>query len=336
MSLTLGKAFKALGISVDILVMSKEGEFLDEAQNGFNLIDLKCNKTYKLPLILLEYASSNKPDVVISSFWKLNLCACLARTFFPFYKLILWEHSPPTKTPFSPAWIYAISASLIYQLSTKIVAVSDGVGDDIRKCTIGLSNKIITIYNPIVPPAVEVASVKASERTGPSLIVSVGRLEPQKNPGLLIRAFSIVCKNNSNVNLLFVGDGSLRSELEKSCRDLNLEDRIQFLGFSPNPYEVLRNADLFVLSSNYEGLGNVIIEALFCGLPIVSTDCPSGPSELLMNGTYGSLVPVDDEVALAAAIKSELSNKREPSAQIHAAQRFMPNIVANKFLEVLK
>lgn len=335
-SLNLAAAMKELGISVDILVMSKEGEFLAEAQKNFNVYDLRCDKTYKLPFRLFQYAFLNSPQALISNFWKLNLCACSMRLFFPYLKLILWEHSPPSKTSFSPTWLYALSATLLYQLSTKIVAVSDGVQDDIKRCTLGLSRKLITIYNPIAPPKVDPLKRSTSRIDKTPLIVSVGRLEPEKNPELLIEAFALIVEKNINARLLFVGEGSLRKELEQLCLDLNIEKHVKFLGFSPNPYDILINSDLFVMSSNWEGLPTVIIEALYCGLPVVSTDCPSGPRELLVNGEYGSLVPMNDKFAFALAIEDELKKNRLPEVQKAAALRFLPSVVVRKFIDLLK
>jgi len=333
-ALSLAKALKEDGMKVEFLLMSKEGEFLAEAEEHFNVVDLKCNKTYKLPGKLLAYLIKNKPDVLISSFWKLNLCSCLAKVLFPNSKLILWEHSPPSKTPFSPTWLYFFSASVLYQFSSKIVAVSEGVREDIRHYTIGLSDKLVTIYNPITPPKSALLKSCASKTNNPLLIISVGRLEYPKNPELLLEAFALVIRNIP-ATLLFVGEGSLRKQLEQLCVDLGVEKHVRFYGFSSRPYEQMIEADLFVMSSDFEGLPTTIIEALFCGLPVVSTDCPSGPRELLMDGKYGSLVPVNDKTTLATAIEFELKNRRLPEVQQAAAQRFLPSVVVKQFLVLM-
>ena len=107
-----------------------------------------------------------------------------------------------------------------------------------------------------------------------------------------------------------------------------------FNGFDNKNFKLI-NSDVFVLSSDFEGMGNVIVEALFCGLPVVSTDCPSGPRELLMDGRYGSLVPLRDKAALASAIEFELNNLRSHEAQKAAAQRFLPSVIASQFLHFI-
>ena len=287
-SLNLAREMKELGICVDIVVMRKEGELLLDAENHFRVIDLHCLKTYRLPDKLLKYIIVNRPCAVISSFWKLNLCACLSRLLLPLFKLILWEHSPPSKTPLSPTWLYAISATLFYPIALKIVAVSNGVNLDIKKHTIGLNRKLVTIYNPVAPPDRSLRRNYTSVNDVCPKIICVGRLDKEKNFALAIRAFAQFSKSNVAM-LLIVGDGVLRESLEKLCKELKVDNLVKFNGFSSNPYQLIIDSDLLVMSSDFEGLPSVIIEALYCGLPVVSTDCTSGPRELLMDGEFGSL-----------------------------------------------
>ena len=332
-NLNLANEFKERGIIVDILLMSYEGEFLKESLNNFNTIDLECNRTYKLPFNLLKYCIKNKPQAIISNFWKINLCSSLCRILYPFFKLILWEHSPPSKTPTSPVWLYKPSASLLYLFSTRIVAVSNGVKSDITKNSFGLQNKLITIYNPI--KEIDFRKVNKYNINNSFNIISVGRLEKEKNIELLIQSFNKIQKK-MNSKLLIVGDGSERKKLEKLANDLKISTKIIFYGYSNNPYPLMSNSDLLVVSSDFEGLPTVIIEALYIGLPIVSTDSPGGSRELLIDGKYGSLVPVGDSESLAKAIEFEYINNRAVEFQRQGAKRFLPNIIANQFLDLLK
>nr|WP_241878977.1 glycosyltransferase [Psychrobacter sp. PraFG1]UNK05619.1 glycosyltransferase [Psychrobacter sp. PraFG1] len=141
------------------------------------------------------------------------------------------------------------------------------------------------------------------------MVLAVGRLTHQKDFATLIHAFKKVLKNKA-CNLIILGEGELRCELEKLIKDLNLQDNVQLPGFVNNPYAWMSKADLFVLSSIYEGFGNVLVEAMACGTPVVSTDCPSGPSEILENGRWGSLVPTNDPDSLAEAILKALNNTK--------------------------
>lgn len=332
-ALNLAKALHEEGIQIDFLLMSFEGEFLAEAERNFSVVDLKCNRTYKLPGRLFNYLMENKPDVLISSFWKLNLCACVTRLIYPWFRLILWEHAPPSKSNNSPAWLYAPSASLFYQLSTKVVAVSSGVLKDISGITLGLRRKMVVICNPIKPPPVHLL-LKTKHHLH-KRVVWVGRLDNIKNPGLMLEAFSIVA-NCNDVSLAFVGDGHLRDQVEKRCKILGLGQRVSFLGYLSDPYVEIAASDLLVVSSDHEGFGNVIVEGMFCGLRVVSTDCGAGIHDILLDNRYGTIVPCNDPPALAQAIARELLATHDTQEQINGAQRFLPTTIAEQFLTAIR
>lgn len=329
-ALNLAKALKELGVQVDILLMSSEGEFLPEATTHFNVIDLECDKTYKLPGKLLKYLIRHRPAVLLSSFWKLNLCSCLVRMLFPVFRLLLWEHSPPSKSKNSPKWLYAISASIAYQLASKVIAVSTGVYDDIASWTFGLRRKLIVIFNPIIPPTPDLL-LQQHKRGDTNQVIWVGRLDEPKNPGLLLEAFALLppeCK----ATLVFVGDGRLRPELDQRCKALGVQARVSFVGFQANPYDLMAVSDLLVLSSDREGLGNVLIEAMYCGLRIVSTDCGAGVHDILLDNRYGTIVSPKDEYAMAMAIEAELKTQHSPQDQMNGAQRFLPGVIVQQFI----
>ena len=331
-ALNLAVAFKEAGLAVEFILMSKEGEFLAEAEKNFTVVDLKCNKTYKLPGKLLIYLFKQKSDVLLSSFWKLNLCACLARMLFPWVSLLLWEHAPPSKSKNSPKWLYAISASLFYQVATKVVVVSSGVYSDVANWTIGLRRKMVVIPNAIKPPAPNLNLHRRYSHE--KNVIWVGRLDEPKNPGLMLEAFALL-PSITNLSLKLVGDGPLRLELEHQCTALGLDERVNFLGFRPNPYEEMSSSDLLVLSSDWEGFGNVVIEAMLAGLRVVSTDCGQGIHDILLNNRYGTIVPCNDKVSMANAIKEELSQQHSSQEQIDGASRFLPRTVALQFLDAL-
>ena len=332
-ALNLARALKDLGMQVDILLMSHEGEFLEEATRHFTVIDLKCNKTYKLPGKLLLYLQRERADVLLSSFWKLNLCACVVRILVPSVKLLLWEHSPPSKSKNSPRWLYAISASVLYRLANRVITVSTGVYKDVDRWTFGLRRKLVVVFNPIPPP--DPALLGHREPSGAKQVIWVGRLDDPKNPGLLLEAFALI-PLGCNATLVYVGDGRLRQELERRCAALGLTGRVSFLGYRQNPYEVMALSDLLVLSSDREGLGNVIIEAMLCGLRVVSTDCGEGIHDILLDNRYGTIVPIKDKVALAKAIEAELAARHLAQDQIAGAQRFLPQVIAEQFLEAMR
>lgn len=216
--------------------------------------------------------------------------------------------------------------SRLYARADTIVAISNGVGDRLARET-GLGRAAIrTIYNPVTTP--ELNEKAAAPTAHPWLfedsipvLLAVGRLNPQKNFDSLITAFAQI-RTNRRARLIILGEGSERAELENRINEMGLGEDIIMPGWVDNPYAYMRLANLFVLSSRYEGLGNVLIEALACGCPVVATDCPSGPREILSDGTHGRLVPVGDADALAAAIKAGLDDPGDAAKRMRRAEDF--------------
>ena len=201
-----------------------------------------------------------------------------------------------------------------YPLANGIIVVSDGVAKDIIKITKIPQYKIKTIYNPVIETKIYKYSEKIIDKKFNKIfsddlpiILGVGRLTKQKDFQTLIKAFSIV-KRKINSKLLILGEGQERPSLENLIKKLSLEKNVFLPGFVPNPYPFFKKADIFVLSSAWEGFGIVLVESLALGTSIVSTNCPSGPKEILENGKYGKLVPIKDVNALAEAIIKTLSN----------------------------
>lgn len=331
-ALNLAHALKDAGLQVHFLLLSFEGEFLAEAQAHFEVIDLHCDRTWKLPGKLASFLWCQKPDALIASFWKLNLCACLARLAQPRLRLLLWEHSPPSKSDNSPTWLYAITASLVYPIATRIIAVSSGVKEDIAHITFGLTNKLRVIFNAIPPPSG--FSPPPAVREYGTKIIWVGRMDAPKNPQLMLEAFALFPADNG-FSLDFIGDGSLRPLLEKRARELGLQTRVHFQGFQADPYSWMVKSDLLALTSDREGLGNVLIEALYCGLRIVSTDCGRGIHDILLDNRYGTVVPTGEPRALAKAISKALQALCFTERQIEGSQRFLPANIAREFQDEL-
>lgn len=321
-TLTLARALRGHGVAVDILVMQKKGQFLSEAVD-MSVVDLKCKRTFQLPFALMRYMIARSPDMLISNFWKLSLCACLTRIFYPFCKLLIWEHAMPSSTPIHSAKLYGWTASIFYLMGTKIIAVSSAVRDDILSISFGLEERTVVINNPVPEP-------RDSRHKESRDFIFVGRLDPQKNPMLALEAFAIISKE-TNTTMVFVGDGMLRGSLERRVAQLGLADKVHFTGFVSDPAPYMRAARVLVLSSNSEGLGNVLVEGLYCGLGMVSTAC-GGPTDVLCDQLYGRLVPVGDDVAMARAMKLELAQPRDAITQREAALRFSPDRVATEFL----
>jgi glycosyltransferase involved in cell wall biosynthesis len=166
------------------------------------------------------------------------------------------------------------------------------------------------------------------------VIIAVGKLKPQKDFETLIKAFAKV-RTKFKARLIILGEGPMLSDLNLLVEKLNITDDVIFEGFVQNPFKYMRNADLFVLSSKYEGLPGVLVQALACGCPVVSTDCPSGPREILENGRYGPLVPVADENALATAIIAQLQTRHDRDYLQTRGRSFSEEEAVRGYLRVL-
>jgi glycosyltransferase involved in cell wall biosynthesis len=190
-----------------------------------------------------------------------------------------------------------------------VIAVSRGVAEDLIRA--GVPRRLVhTVYNPVVSEQLLEDSKKPCDHPWLNAdliptILAVGRLEPQKDYATLIRAFSLL-EPKHNARLLILGEGSLRTELQALVDTLGLSEQVQLAGFVSNPYAYMSRAAVFAMSSRWEGLPTVLIEALACGTEVVSTDCPSGPSEILEGGKWGLLVPCGSPEALAAAMLKSL------------------------------
>jgi glycosyltransferase involved in cell wall biosynthesis len=228
-----------------------------------------------------------------------------------------------------------------YPRADALVAVSRGVADDLAR-TLGNipREKIRTIYNPVISPDHESRTAQPLSHPwfngdGPPVVLAVGGLKPQKDFGTLFRAFARARKDRP-LRLLVLGEGKLRGELTALAEDLGITADLQMPGFVENPFPYMARAAVFVLSSQWEGLPGVVIQALACGCPVVSTDCPSGPAEILENGRYGILVPVKNEQALAAAMLQTLKNPPAESRLTARGREFSVERATQQYLDLIE
>ncbi len=226
----------------------------------------------------------------------------------------------------------------LYPRADAVVAVSKGVAQDLLNLIPQLKPKLTVIYNPVIDAALYAKADAPVEHpwfqpNQPPVVLAAGRLVALKGYDTLLRAFARV-RQQSSARLVILGEGAERPNLERLAAELGVAADVDLPGFDPNPFRYMRRAGVFVLSSRYEGLPNVLIQALACGCPVVSTDCPSGPSEILDGGRYGALVPVDDVAAMAQAIVQAL---REPSPQPPQEWlcQYEVESVAKRYLEVM-
>lgn len=226
-----------------------------------------------------------------------------------------------------------------YRFAERIIAVSHGVAERLVAAAGVEEHRIAMIHNPcwtadMVHLAAKPVRSPWALNEGPPIILAAGRLENQKDFATLISAFAMVLKKRP-ARLLILGEGSLREKLQAQIEAAGLSTHVLLAGFQDNPFAFMSKASVFVLSSVHEGFGNVLVEAMAVGTPVVSTDCPSGPSEILDGGRYGPLVPVGDAPALAVAIASVLDNPTRADVLQRRAKDFSLDAAADAYMRVL-
>lgn len=339
--LVLAREFLERGHQVDFVLMQARGELLDEVPAECRVVDLGVARARQVVGPLRTYIRRERPDAVLAAMWPLTVIAPMTRLWGYRGRVVVSEHCM-LKLQYG-AWgrahRLALRGSLAatYRLADARVAVSSGVAEDLAALS-GLARERFTvIHNPVLlgreGKVLDDPFQAWGGHRGPRLI-SVGSFKAQKNQALLIRAFASLARD-TDAALVILGEGELRPELSALVRSLGLDGRVIMPGFVKDPSPWYRAADLFVLTSDNEGFGNVIVEALSCGVPVVATDCPSGPAEILENGRYGWLVPVGDADALAAAIQEALAASHDREALKRRAADFAPEIAARRYLDLL-
>lgn len=281
---------------------------------------------------LARYLTRDQPAVLMTNMWPGNLLGILARRLAGAKcRLITVEHGTFSQavnywphTQRQPAF-YTLIAQL-YEGANARVAVSDSVADDLAATTGLRRESIQTIYNPVVDGDMMAGKNKRPnhrffEPGEPPVILAVGRLHPVKDFSTLIDAF-IRVRSRHNARLIILGEGDERLALTERIAASGFEADVDMPGWVDNPLPYMTHANVLALTSRYEGLGNVLIEAMACGCPVVATDCPGGPREILAGGRYGPLVPVGDVQALADAIVTTLNMPIEEQILKHRAKDF--------------
>lgn len=340
----LANDWVARGISVEFVLLRKQGALLSLLAPEVAVTGLGVGRIRDVIFPFAEHLRKSRPQVVLAAMWPLTSAAVFSWILSGRVgKLMLSEHENLSLSYIGqrrtkPFYLRNL-IRFTYPLARGIVAVSRGVKEDL--CFLGglTPNAVRVIYNPAatgVSPLRE-STVLQEQLWGNGFakhILSVGRLSLQKDHANLIKAFAMLPKD-LNVKLSIIGDGPLRAELSDLIFELGLQANVSLPGFTTNPYPWFRSADLFVLSSRWEGFANVIVESLECGVPVVSTNCPSGPDEILEGGRYGKLVPVQDSLALATAMIQSLNETHDRDALMLRARDFSVRKISGEYLSYL-
>lgn len=340
--LTLAEEFLERGIETDIVLMQRKGERTDNVPSRARVFDLEAHHVVMAPTALAQYLRRQRPSVLLSAGYT-NRIALLARLLAgTSTSIVISEHSMltiPSSESILPNWVLDQLTKWTYPLADRMIAVSEGVAEEFSQSLDFSRENFDVIYNPVIGPETPKLAGQIvehpwfSDKSTP-VVLGVGRLVEQKNFLTLLRAFERVRESRKS-RLVILGEGKRRPALEKEAKKLGLRSQIWMPGFVSNPLKYMSDASLFVLSSKWgEGLGNVLIEAMACGTPVVSTNCPGGPTEILENGEHGRLVPAENSTALAAAVEDALDGL-VPPAPPSAVDRFRRDTVAEQYLDVL-
>jgi len=345
MMVNLAAGFYRLGHVTQFVVKKKNSSYLNNLPGATRLIELD---TYHRDInkAAAAYLLQEKPDVLLTSKDENDLIALKARkkTGSSVRVVIRAPVNITSRLRFKRAgavkgWMkYRRFRRLLVQ-ADDVIAVSKGVASDISKIAGVPAGRIHVIPNPVITPELENMSKAEVDHDwlvhkDKPVLLALGRLGSQKNYELLIHAFKIV-RGLLDCRLLILGEGRRRKRLEKLVRQLDLKKSVQLPGYVANPYPYFVKADLFVLSSLWEGSPNALTEALALGIPVVSTDCDSGPREILQDGKYGSLVTVGDVDGMASAIMSTLSNPPTPEFLKAAVSDYRLDASSRSYLRVL-
>jgi glycosyltransferase involved in cell wall biosynthesis len=340
---TLANGFAERGYEVDLVLAKAEGPYLKEVADAVRVVDLKSMRVLTSLPGLVRYLRRVRPRALLSAMGHSNVVAVFAKVLARVPTRVVVSE----RNNFSVSKKHARShrANAVgrlmrwaYRRAAGVIAISGGVADDLSIQLVIPRDNIKVVYNPLDVERAQVLSRLEptrifSDGKEQKLILGIGRLVEQKGFIHLIRAFAQV-RSGSSVKLCILGEGPLRESLQAEVERLGLINEIVLPGFVDNPFTVMRQANLFVLSSAWEGFGNVLVEAMACGTPVVSTACPSGPDEILENGRWGRLVPVGDVDALAAAMAATLDENEHPDVATRAGE-FSVDRAVDGYLEVM-
>ena len=336
-SLRLANGLARRGAAVTVMLLRARGPLLASIDPSIEIMDLR-GSSVRLLLALRR----GRFDFLLPIYTAMR--ALLARAILkgPFQVVLSQRSMFTLERGFLQTKIRTARYRLLAPLASACVCISEGVAKEMRRLAFLPPERIHVIYNAVVTEELLRQAQPAGPAPhpwlapgGPPVVLGAGRLGDQKDFETLVRAFALLSKERPEARLLIIGEGKQRRMLEALVRELGLEGRAGLPGYDPNPYRWMARAAVFALSSRWEGFGNVVAEALACGCNVVSTDCPSGPAEILDGGRYGRLVPVRDAAAMAHALRETLDRPMPPEDLKARAAFFSEGRAVDGWMELL-
>ncbi|MXP44399.1 glycosyltransferase [Allopontixanthobacter sediminis] len=326
---SLANGFAERGVDVTLCLARASGPYLSELDQRVNVKPLGISGVAKAFPGLLRHLLKDKPETLMAAMRHTNLVAAAAHFFARSRTRLILNERSAVEAQFEAfrgtlGRLMLRVTPLLYQRADLVIAPAAAMAKALRKFLAMPANRFKVIRNPVMDPNVlklSQARWSLGERIaagGKQIILCAGRLVPVKDYAVMIEAFAPVGREGA-AHLVILGEGPERANLEQLVRDLGLEDCVHLPGFVKNPYSAMAKCDLFVSSSQFEGLPNALIQALGCGARVISTDCETGPYEILEGGRWGTLVPVGDVPALETAIRAALNAKDWPDGRLRAA-----------------
>jgi glycosyltransferase involved in cell wall biosynthesis len=343
-AILLANALSRLGVSVAIVTLQPEGPFAQLVAPEVEVVPLRPRKLRYAFTALRGVLLARRPRAVLASEAAPNVLTYLAARSLPRatrpHILLREVASPSAARDGDPSLQGRLAYRLIgrvYRAASRVLVLATGARDDLIE-NFGVPAQKIHVMrsNAVIDPGTEARLSKAAfehprER---GLIVWVGRLSPEKDPLLAVEALSLL-PASTGAHLRFIGDGTMKPAILARAAELGVADRVATAGHVSDPFQSLLAAELALCTSRFEGFGNAIVEALACGTPVVATDCPWGPREILQSGRYGKLVPIGDATGLAAAIVHALDSPPDRAVLRERASRYRTGTAAREFIEVL-
>jgi glycosyltransferase involved in cell wall biosynthesis len=341
LQLDLAPLFIGAGLEVTFLLGTARGALLTQVPAEAQVVPLNAARQLMALLPIVRYLRRARPDILLVHTEHAAIISLWARAIArSATRVVVCQHNTASAQSRRKRWqfrILLVLFRLFLDWADRIVAVSAGVADDlVASCGIARGRTAV-IYNGVVGTDFARKCAAPVEHpwfgAGVPVIVAAGRLVEQKDFATLITAFArLACVRDARLVLL--GEGPLRSSLEELAQSLGIAERVDMPGFRANPLPYLREAALVVLSSRFEGFAMVLAEALACGTPVVSTDCPHGPAEILDHGRYGRLTPVGDPAALAAAMLATLNEPPPREIMESRGNTFTVRTSAERYLDL--